>query len=134
MKSTSSHGEIDKLALFAGEQKTITSEHVESLIGHNRLFNAFAVIDAVVAGNVAQAVDRLRTMFAEDKSAEYTVVGAFAFHFRRMFKAKVMLEEGVRPADIVTRLRVWSNKDSFFLQLRRVPLKKIGDILQQLAD
>jgi DNA polymerase-3 subunit delta len=128
------YGEIDKLALFAGEQKTITAEHVESLIGHNRLFNAFAVIDAVTAGNVAQAVDRLRTMFAEDKSAEYTVVGAFAFHFRRMFKAKVMLEEGVRPADIVTRLRVWSNKDSFFLQLRRVPLKKIGDILQQLAD
>ncbi|MHC4499306.1 MAG: DNA polymerase III subunit delta [Planctomycetota bacterium] len=128
------YGEIDKLALFAGEQKTIAAEHVESLIGHNRLFNAFAVIDAVTAGNVARAVDRLRTMFAEDKSTEYTVVGAFAFHFRRMFKAKVMLEEGVRPADIVTRLRVWSNKDSFFLQLRRVPLKKIGDILQQLAD
>ncbi|MHC4666552.1 MAG: DNA polymerase III subunit delta [Planctomycetota bacterium] len=128
------YGEIDKLALFAGEQKTIAAEHVESLIGHNRLFNAFAVIDAVTAGNVAQAVDRLRTMFAEDKSAEYTVVGAFAFHFRRMFKAKVMLQEGVRPADIVTRLRIWSNKDSFFLQLRRMPLKKIGDILQQLAD
>jgi DNA polymerase III delta subunit len=73
-------------------------------------------------------------MFAEDKSAEYTVVGAFAFHFRRMFKAKVMLEEGMRPADIVPRLRIWSNKDSFFLQLRRMPLKKIGDILQQLAD
>jgi DNA polymerase III delta subunit len=29
---------------------------------------------------------------------------------------------------------VWSNKDSFFLQLRRAPLKKIGDVLQQLAD
>jgi DNA polymerase-3 subunit delta len=128
------YGEIDKLAIFADTEKAITAEHVEQLTGHNRLFNAFAVIDAITAGDVAHAVDRLRTMFAEDKSAEYTVVGAFAFHFRRMFKAKVMLEEGVRPADIVPRLRIWSNKDSFFLQLRRMPLKKIGDILQQLAD
>jgi DNA polymerase-3 subunit delta len=88
------YGEIDKLAIFADTEKAITAEHVEQLTGHNRLFNAFAVIDAITAGDVAQAVDRLRTMFAEDKSAEYTVVGAFAFHFRRMFKAKVMLEEG----------------------------------------
>ncbi|MHC4483038.1 MAG: DNA polymerase III subunit delta [Planctomycetota bacterium] len=128
------YGEIDKLALFAGSEKTITANHVEKLIGHNRLFNAFAVIDAIIAGNVAKAVDRLRTMFAEDKSAQYTTVGAFAFHFRRMFNAKVLLGEGVRPAEITNRLRIWSNKDSFFLQVRRMPLKRIGDILQQLAD
>jgi DNA polymerase-3 subunit delta len=128
------YGEIDKLALFAGIEKTITANHVEKLIGHNRLFNAFAVIDAIIAGNVAKAVDRLRTMFAEDKSAQYTTVGAFAFHFRRMFNAKVLLGEGVRPAEITNRLRIWSNKDSFFLQVRRMPLKRIGDILQQLAD
>jgi len=73
-------------------------------------------------------------MFAEDKTAEFKVVGAFAFHFRRMFNAKVLLEEGVRPAEVVSRLGIWSNKDGFFLQLRKMPLKKIGDILRQLAD
>ena len=128
------YGEIDKLALFAGAEKKITADHVEALIGHNRLYNAFAVIDACLAGNTAQAVDRLRTMFAEDKTAEFKVVGAFAFHFRRMFNAKVLLEEGVRPAEVVSRLGIWSNKDGFFLQLRKMPLKKIGDILRQLAD
>jgi len=128
------YGEIDKLALFADAERSITPKHVEALIGHNRLFSAFAVIDAITAGKTGQAVDRLRTMFAEDKNAEYTVVGAFAYHFRRMFNAKVMLKEGVRSAEVATRLRIWSNKDGFFLQLRRMPLKKIGDILQQLAD
>ena len=128
------YGEIDKLALFASEEKTITPSHVESLVGHNRFFNAFAVIDAITAGNVGLAVDRLRSMFAEDKSAEYTVVGAFAFHFRRMFNAKVLLDKGVRPMEVANRLRIWGNKDSFFLQLRKMSLKKIGDILQQLAD
>ncbi|GAI31070.1 unnamed protein product, partial [marine sediment metagenome] len=79
------YSEIDKLALFAHTEKAITARHVELLIGHNRFYNCFAVIDACLAGNTAKAVDRLRNMFAEDKSTEYTVVGAFAFHFRRMF-------------------------------------------------
>lgn len=128
------YSEIDKLALFAEGEKGITAKHVESLIGHNRLYNAFAVIDACLAGDVARAVNRLRNMFAEDKSADYKVVGAFAFHFRRMFSAKVLLEEGVRPAEIASRLRIWSNKDGFFSQVRKMSLKRLGNNLQQLAD
>ena len=125
--------EIDKLALFATDEKTITARHVESLIGHNRLFNAFAVIDAVTAGNTAQAIDRLRSMFAEDKSAEFTVVGAFAFHFRRMFNAKALLEKGVSAGEVAPRLRIWYNKDAFFSQLHKITLQQIGTYLQQLA-
>jgi DNA polymerase-3 subunit delta len=127
------YGEVDKLALFAQNEKSITEQHIESLIGHNRIFGVFAVIDAVIAGDVTQAIYRLRTMFAEDKSAEYTVVGAFAFHFRRMFGAKVLLEDGVGSAEIAKRLRIWGDRNSFFTQLRKVSLKQMGSILQQLA-
>jgi len=127
------YSEIDKLALFAYAEKTVTAGHVESLIGHNRIFGVFAVIDSCLAGNAGQAVARLRNMFAEDKSAEYTVVGAFAFHFRRMFNAKVMLEKGIWPGEIVKRLRIWGNKDSFFSQVRKMSLRQIGSILQRLA-
>ena len=126
------YSELDKLALFAHTDKAIIPRHIESLIGHNRLFNAFAVIDAITAGNIAQAVDRLRNMFT-DKSAEYTVIGAFAFHFRRMFNAKVLLEKGVRPAEVAKSLRIWNNKDSFFSQLHKMTLKQLGENLQQLA-
>lgn len=128
------YSEVDKLALFAHNEKSITEQHIESLIGHNRIFGVFAVIDAVISGDITQAIYRLRTMFAEDKTAEYTVVGAFAFHFRRMFSAKVLLEKGVGPAEIAKRLRIWGDKEkSFFAQLRKVSLKQIGSILQQLA-
>ncbi len=127
------YSEIDKLALFAHTEKAITARHVELLIGHNRFYNCFAVIDAIIAGNVAQAVDRLRNMFAEDRTAEYSVVGAFAFHFRRMFNAKVLLEKGVRQGEIEKRLRIWGNRESFFAQVRKMSLKQIGANLQQLA-
>lgn len=128
------YSEIDKLALFTGDEKLITPKHIESLTGRNRLFNAFAVIDAVVAGNVAQAVERLRGMFAEDKSTEYTVVGAFAFHFRRMFNAKVLLEKGFAAGEVAKRLRMWGDTDGFFAQVRQMSLRQIGKCLQHLAE
>jgi len=127
------YSELDKLSLFADAEMAITVKHIESLIGHNRIFGAFEVIDAVISGNVTEATARLRNMFEEDKSAEYTVIGAFAFHLRRMFNAKIMLEKGIWPGEIAKRLRIWANKDSFFSQVRRMSLRQIGSILQRLA-
>jgi DNA polymerase-3 subunit delta len=128
------YGEIDKLAVYADKDKAITQKHIESLIGHNRLFNAFAVIDAVTDGNAAQAVQRLRDMFAEDRSSEYTVIGAFAYHFRRMFKAKVLMEKGQRADQIAKHLGIWSNQDNFFTRLRKMSLNQIGLFIQYLAE
>lgn len=127
------YSEIDKLALFADTEKAITAGHIESLVGHNRIFGAFTVIDSCLAGDVVQAVERLRSMFAEDRTAQYTVVGAFAFHFRRMFNAKALLEKGIGPSEVAGRLRIWGNKDAFFSRLRKVSLKQLGGNLQQLA-
>jgi DNA polymerase-3 subunit delta len=128
------YSEIDKLSVYADKDKTITQKHIESLIGYNRLFNAFAVIDAIIAGQTGTAVQRLRGMFADDKSSEYTVIGAFAYHFRRMFNAKVLLEKGIRSDEISKQLHIWGNQDGFFAQLRKISLKKIGQYLMFLAE
>jgi len=128
------YSEIDKLALYVGDQDTITPKHIESLTGHNRLFNAFAVIDAIIAGDAAAAIERLRGMFEADKSTEYTVVGAFAYHIRRMFNARVLLDKGLMPREIEKRLRIWGNTNAFFTRLRKISLKQIGRYLQQLGE
>ncbi len=127
------YNEIEKLILFARGEKVIRADHVESLIGHHRIYGAFDVIDAITAGNAGQAVTRLRNMFEQDKSAEYTVVGAFAFHLRRMFQARTLLDRRISPADIARQLRVGYNKDRFFAQLQRITLSQIASILEELA-
>jgi len=127
------YSEIDKLAVFADAEKVITAKHVESLIGYNRIYGAFEVIDAVVAGKTAEAIARLRNMFAEDKNAEYTVVGAFAFHFRRMYHAKVLLEKGTSTSEVAKRLRIWANIEGFFAQVRKMTLPQLSRILSQLG-
>jgi len=87
----------------------------------------------MLAGQIAQAVERLRNMFSEDRNAEYTVVGAFAYHLRRVFTAKALLQKGESPFDVGKKLRIWNNKDRFFALLRRTSLEQIGHYIEQLA-
>lgn len=126
--------EIDKLALLSEGRQEITIEDIELLTGHNRLFNAFEVIDSCLLGRAEEAVGRLREMFEADRSAEYTVIGAFAYHIRRMFVARRLLEKGLRINEIAGRLKIWSNKESFFSQVHKVTLKQIGSLLERLAQ
>jgi len=128
------YNEIDKLALFADSDKAVNVSHIESLVANNRMFNAFAVISTVSAGNTGEAVNKLRKMFAEDKSTEYSVVGAFAYHFRKMFNARVMLDNRVHPSAIAKSLNIWYDKDEFFILLKKLSLTQIAAVIQKLAD
>lgn len=129
------YGEIDKLAVFVNQERTIAAGHVESLTGHNRMFNCFEAIDAAVSGRKDIAISRLRKMFAEDRSAEYTAIGAMAFYFRRVFTARSLLEKGVSAAEIAERLRVWRGREEeFFGQVRKMSLERTGGILSRLAE
>ena len=128
------YSEIDKLAVFAEAENAITVKHVESLIGHNRIYDTFEVIDAIGCGRTGEAVARLRNMFAEDKNADYTVVGAFAFHFRRMYNAKAQLEKGLSPVAVGKNLGLWRSKEeSFFAQVHKMSFNQMGAIMQKLA-
>ncbi len=125
--------EIDKLAMFAQARKGITAEDIRAVVSRNRLFDVFEVISAMTAGDAGQAVAKLRMMFRGEKDAEYTVVGAFAWHFRRMFQAKAALSRGADAGDVAGKLRIWNDKEGFFGQLRRVSLADIGSTLRRLA-
>ncbi len=127
-------GELEKLVVFVGQTREIGVAHVEQLVGHNRVFGAFEVIDAMSMGRSGEALKRLRNMFAEDRAAQYTVVGAFAYHFRRLFNGKALLTQGQSQGDVAKALRLWAKKDQFFAQLRRLSLAQIGLYLQRLAE
>ncbi len=126
-------GEVDKLATYVGEASQITADDTSQLCGNNREFDLFAVIDEMSAGKTAVAIGKLRNMFTADKDAEYTVVGGLAFHFRRMFKARALLEKGVSTYEIGKQLRIFGNKDAFFAQLQKWNLATIGAIIEALA-
>ncbi len=128
------YSELEKLVLYVDKEPKITERHVTDIVGNNRFFNVFAVIDAATAGKSAEAVDRLRRMFEEDRSAEYTSVGAFAYHFRKMFTAKTLLDKGLPQNEVSKRLRIFGSRKQIFTQLRKLRLKHIGNMICELAE
>ncbi len=126
--------EVDKLAMFVGKRAKITLRDIELCVGNNRIFDVFSIIDAISLNDCAAAIERLRNMFAADKSSEYTSVGAFAYHFRRLFDARAMFDKNIRIDQILSRLRVWYNKEGFVRQMKKLSLEKIAAVLLKLGQ
>jgi DNA polymerase-3 subunit delta len=125
--------ELDKLVVYVSPRKSITPQDIEALIGHNRMFGAFEVIDAIVAGQAGAAIWRLRNMFASDKSADFTVVGAFGYHFRKLFRAKALIGRGTSAQQAALQAGVKWKQQEFLQQVSRLSLPQIGDILAELG-
>jgi DNA polymerase-3 subunit delta len=125
--------EMDKLAVYVAPRKTVSPQDIESLIGHNRMFDAFGVIDSVSTGQIGSAVSRVRNMFAADKSAEYSVVGAFGYHFRRLFRAKALISKGDSPQQAAAKAGVRFKQDEFLRQVGRLSLPQFARILAELG-
>jgi len=130
-------GEVDKLATYVSDPKNkrteITSEDVEALVGHNRHYSVFNVIDAMTVGDASQALNQLDTMLRQDRDAQFKSVGAFAWHFRRLYQAKLLQQQGVRNSDITKNLRIWPHPEAFIKQVNLLKIKEIGDCLQKLT-
>jgi len=127
--------ELEKLAMFADGQKTITAEHVAQAVGCNRLVGAFDVIHAATSGQTGLALQRLRARPVKDRDAEYTVVGAFAYHARRLFQAKALLSQGKSPEAVAKDLHLfWKGQETFMAQAQRLTLEQISLLLQRLAE
>ena len=125
--------EVEKLALYVDKRNSIANEDIQSLVGNNREFDVFAVIDAMTGGDSGTAISRLRNMFSTDKSAEYKSVGAFAFHFRKMFSAKVLLSQRVSFQEVAGKLRIFGDRNAFLNQLGKWSLAEVGNVIKALA-
>ena len=125
--------EMDKLAVYVAPKKTVTFQDIEQLIGKNRMFGAFEVIDSINAGQIAPALTRLRNMFQSDKSTEYSVVGAFGYHFRRLFRVKAMIQKGTSPQQAALKQGVRFHQREFLQQTSQMSLPQMGRILLELG-
>ena len=131
-------GEVDKLAVYVSDParpaRRIRVEDVEAAVGNYRVHSVFEVIEAMTAGRAGEALERFEQMLAGDREAQYKAVGAFAWHFRRLYNARRMLEEGAGPGAIVGRLGVYGAKEQFIGQVRRLGLAEIGRCLESLME
>lgn len=96
--------ELEKAAIFAGENKEIDETITAEVVGHVKLENVFALTDALKNKDAAAAVWLLRNQL--DHSEEpLKILGAVSWQFRFIWEVKHYLKNKVPPAQIAEKMK-----------------------------
>ena len=129
--------EVDKIAIYldgmGSKSNTIEADDVAKLTGNNRQHNVFSVIDAMSEQNTARALSQLDQMLRQDRDAQFKAVGAFGWHFRKLYKGRIMLDRGIDARTMVKQIGVWSGIDVFIRQVKRLKIEQVGRLLRELG-
>lgn len=142
--------ELDKLVIFVGDQPQIRENDVKSLVVASREWNVFRMVDAIVAGEVGEALRQLRILMGSAQKAESAahaqIVPMVSRSLRLLWQARVCHEANVHPsnapADILATFPDKPNlaseapyrQNSVLSTARRVSLGRIARAMNILSD
>ncbi len=116
--------EIEKLATYVGDRKTITANDVGELVAATAGPEAFELTNALTESDPSRAIKALSGMLTV-RGEEFRTLGMIAWHLRRALQAKQMISAGKSPDSVLRSVRVFYNKPSFIAMLKRRPMKKM---------
>ncbi len=96
--------ELIKLRDFAGGQGIVQREAVRRLVPATRAANVFDMVDALAAGNAAQAGRLLQHAVDVDGEQPLGLLALLGRRFRQLIQAKALESEGFRPSEVATQL------------------------------
>lgn len=127
---------VEKLILNAGDKNEITVEAVESF--HEKLeeTDVFQLTNALFAQRPGQALTVLKKLLAEDEKELIPLLGFLHWQVRRLWQARVLMEDGLPEAEILRKCKVYGKQAPFFTrqmkQFKRVQLEKALEGLFQI--
>ncbi len=95
--------ELDKLILYKGGDATIDRADVEEVALQTEEAGVFQLADAIGRKDRAEAM-RVFTLLKEEEPLK--VVGALAWYVRLLARCRELMDEGVAPGEIASRLRI----------------------------
>jgi DNA polymerase III subunit delta len=129
-------GEIEKLALYAGEQKRLTLEDVHACIGDSASLDPSVAAWAAADGDFRVLDRALGRLYGEGTQPVQILRGAQR-HFQRLRTAATAIAGGKSPDAAVTALKppvFYKDKTRFTNQARRWPVTALNHALVRLID
>ena len=99
------HGELEKLAAYAGERETITAQDVEQVATHTAESTVFAMVDALSAGKAEQAFALLGVLLSSGEQ-RIGILAMITRHYRQMMHLCAMQADRVPTAQVAKVLGV----------------------------
>lgn len=96
--------ELSKLATFIGDRPEVTLDDIVALTGHTREEKVFAIMDAVLVGDTAEALRQWEQVLATDRAAPHKALAGLAWSVRTMLNARIEWESGVTAFQLARKL------------------------------
>ena len=127
--------ELLKLALYLGQEKRITREHVAEAVADTKLAGVFEFTDAVGAKNPEAALRAFHRMM-DMGEAPLAVLGMVARHLRLIWKILDLRAQGTKPAEMAEAagLNRFILEKTYLPQSRNFRLDDLGRLSTALAD
>ncbi len=98
-------GEIDKLALYCGRNKSVTAADVDAVVCGGEKGTIFNLVDAVGLGNMERSLELLGGILGSGVHP-LVILKMLGRQFRLIQAARLLLDQGERSPDIAKKLRL----------------------------
>ncbi|PAD21867.1 DNA polymerase III subunit delta [Terribacillus saccharophilus] len=98
-------GEIEKLALYAGEGSKITLDIAESLVSHQQTSSGLKLVDSLMAGDLAKAIYIFHDLI-KLKEEPIALIALLASQFRTILHVKLLKHKGYNQAKMAEVTKV----------------------------
>jgi DNA polymerase III subunit delta len=126
--------ELEKLALYVGEEGIVTKEIAEELVSHTINSSGIRLVDAVIDGDLAKAI-RIYKDLEKMKEEPIALIALLAYQFRMIFRVKLLKQKGYSQAQMQKQLsahpyviKVAQSREGKFT------VKRLQFIMDQLAE
>lgn len=97
--------ELEKLSLYAGEQRTVTKEAIDLLVARTLEDNIFVLVDHVVNKRMDEAFQTMRDLF-EQKEEPIKIVALLARQFRIIAQVHALRNKGYTAKQMASYLKL----------------------------
>ncbi len=127
-------GELDKLMTFIGKRKSITGDDVENLVGKSVVAGAFDIASAMGDRNTSKAIGIVHELTSSGKKP-YEITGILSWFFKRLLKAKLLLDAGDTESSVAQKLRInYRSAEEFFTHVHSFSVRDIESKMKVLLD
>lgn len=129
-------GEIDKLMLYMGDDKSVRLDDVRAACGEAGDQSLDDLLYAIGGGKIESAL-RAYNKLVEEGVAIVTILRALQSHFRRLHYTRSLMNDGLDMDAAMKKLQpavFFKYADGFKAQLRKWPENKLLSILQRLSQ
>lgn len=129
-------GEIDKLAVYLGDRKTVSVEDVCLIVSDVAGASFEDLCYNVAEGNVLNACNIFNRLIKEGEEPA-TLIRQISYHFSKLLACVAQMEDGKTTSETITSLRpplIFYRKNSFIAQLSIWKKERILSALNMLYE